>query len=238
MKAIIRAENIHKSYKMGREILQILGGASLCVEPGSFTAVVGASGSGKSTLLHILGALDKPDKGRVEFEGRDLSRLSGRQLNLYRNRSVGFVFQFYHLLNELNVLENTLLPAMAAAGTATYLRNKKRLQQTACDLLDRLGLEGRLRHRPYELSGGERQRVAIARALINHPALLLADEPTGNLDAKTGFGILEVLKELNRDGQTIIMVTHDDRIAAQAQRILRLAEGKIRPEQEIKTDKK
>ena len=227
MNAILRAENIHKSYVMGRQTLQVLKGASLNIEAGSFTAIVGASGSGKSTLLHILGALDKPDQGKVEFQGKDLSRFSAGGLNEYRNRSVGFVFQFYHLLNELNVLENTLLPAMAAVGTMTYFRQKKDLQDTARDLLGRFGLAERIRHRPYELSGGERQRVAIARALINHPDLLLADEPTGNLDSKTGFGILEVLKELNQGGQTIIMVTHDDRIAAQAGNIIRLADGKI-----------
>lgn len=227
MKPIIRAENIHKSYAMGRKNLQVLKGASLSIEAGSFSAIVGASGSGKSTLLHILGALDKPDQGQVEFEGQNLSRLSSGKLNQYRNRSVGFVFQFYHLLNELNVLENTLLPVMAAAGTVTWLQRKNNLQKEALQLLERFGLAERLRHRPYELSGGERQRVAIARALINRPALLLADEPTGNLDAKTGFGILEVLKELNRSGQTIIMVTHDDRIAAQAQRISRLVDGKV-----------
>lgn len=227
MKAIIRAENIHKSYRMGKEILQVLKGASLGIEAGSFTAIVGASGSGKSTLLHILGTLDKPDQGRVEFKGQDLGLLSSGRQNQYRNHSVGFVFQFYHLLNELNVLENALLPAMAASGTAAWLQRKNDLQKEALQLLDRFGLAGRLRHRPYELSGGERQRVAIARALINHPDLLLADEPTGNLDAKTGFGILEVLKELNQSGQTIIMVTHDDRIAAQAQRILRLMDGKV-----------
>ncbi len=227
MKLILRAEAICKSYKMGRQTLAVLKGASLMIEPGSFTAIVGASGSGKSTLLHILGALDKPDRGQVEFNGKDLSRMTSSWLNQYRNHSVGFIFQFYHLLNELNVLENTLLPAMASAGTVTYLRRRKNLQEAACTLLDRFGLADRLRHRPYELSGGERQRVAIARALINRPDLLLADEPTGNLDSKTGFGILEVLKELNQGGQTIVMVTHDDRIAAMAGKIIRLADGKI-----------
>ncbi len=230
MDTIIRAENIHKSYRMGRERLSVLRGASLGIATGSFTAIVGASGSGKSTLLHILGALDRPDEGRVEFEGQDLRRFSGRRLNQYRNRSVGFVFQFYHLLNELNVLENTLLPAMAAVGSAGWIRSRTSRQEAACVLLERLGLGGRLRHRPYELSGGERQRVAIARALMNRPALLLADEPTGNLDSKTGFGILEVLKELNRGGQTIVMVTHDDRIAGLAEVVWRLTDGKIETE--------
>ncbi len=227
MKSILRAEAVYKSYKMGKQSLSVLKGASLEIKTGSLTAIVGASGSGKSTLLHILGALDKPDSGQVQFNGKDLSRFSARGLNDYRNRSVGFVFQFYHLLNELNVLENTLLPAMASSGTASYLRRKKGLQETAYALLKRLGLADRLRHRPYELSGGERQRVAIARALINKPDLLLADEPTGNLDSKTGLGILDILKELNQSGQTIIMVTHDDRIAAMAERIIRLLDGRI-----------
>jgi ABC-type lipoprotein export system ATPase subunit len=227
MKSILQAKTIYKSYKMGKQILPVLKGASLTIEAGSFTAIVGASGSGKSTFLHILGALDKPDQGQVEFNGKDLSRMTASGLNQYRNHSVGFVFQFYHLLNELNVLENTLLPAMASDGTITYLRRKKDLHEAACTLLARFGLADRLRHRPYELSGGERQRVAIARALINRPDLLLADEPTGNLDSKTGFGILEVLKELNQSGQTIVMVTHDDRIAAMAGKIIRLADGKI-----------
>ncbi|HOK66875.1 MAG TPA: ABC transporter ATP-binding protein [Anaerohalosphaeraceae bacterium] len=234
MKTIIEAKNIHKSYPMGKQTLHVLKGVSLKVQTGSFTAIVGASGSGKSTLLHILGALDKPDSGSVEFEGKDISRLSAAQLNRYRNQSVGFVFQFYHLLNELNVLENTLLPAMISNGSAGYLKKKKELQETAAALLERFGLGGRLRHRPFELSGGERQRVAIARALINKPALLLADEPTGNLDSKTGSGILEVLNELNRGGQTIIMVTHDLRIAEMAGEIVHLEDGRIVEEPKIK----
>ncbi|MBP6124984.1 MAG: ABC transporter ATP-binding protein [Phycisphaerae bacterium] len=227
MNALIAARNIHKSYPMGKQTLHVLKGVSLQAQAGSFIAIVGASGSGKSTLLHILGTLDKPDQGSVEFEGKDLSRLSAGRLNKYRNRSVGFIFQFYHLLNELNVLENTLLPTMISNGSAGYLRRKKELQDSAAALLERLGLGGRLRHRPFELSGGERQRVAIARALMNRPALLLADEPTGNLDSKTGSGILEILKELNQAGQTIILVTHDVRIAQEAGKILRLEDGKI-----------
>lgn len=227
MNALIAARNIHKSYPMGKQTLHVLKGVSLQAQAGSFIAIVGASGSGKSTLLHILGTLDKPDQGSVEFEGKDLSRLSAGRLNKYRNRSVGFIFQFYHLLNELNVLENTLLPTMISNGSAGYLRRKKELQDSAAALLERLGLGGRLRHRPFELSGGERQRVAIARALMNRPALLLADEPTGNLDSKTGSGILKILKELNQAGQTIILVTHDVRIAQEAGKILRLEDGKI-----------
>jgi len=227
MNALIAARNIHKSYPMGKQTLHVLKGVSLQAQAGSFIAIVGASGSGKSTLLHILGTLDKPDQGSVEFEGKDLSRLSAGRLNKYRNRSVGFIFQFYHLLNELNVLENTLLPTMISNGSAGYLRRKKELQDSAAALLERLGLGGRLRHRPFELSGGERQRVAIARALMNKPALLLADEPTGNLDSKTGSGILEILKELNQAGQTIILVTHDVRIAQEAGEIVRLEDGKI-----------
>ncbi len=227
MSIILRAKNVHKSYRMGKESLHVLRGVNVEIERGTFAAIVGASGSGKSTLLHILGALDTPDKGTVEFNGRNLNDFSARQLNEYRNRSVGFVFQFYHLLDELNVLENTLLPAMASNGSLSWLHRKQAYRRRAEELLAQMGLSGRLKHRPFELSGGERQRVAIARSLMNQPVLLLADEPTGNLDSQTGFGILEVLSNLNRQGQTIVMVTHDDRIAVKAGRILRLTDGKM-----------
>lgn len=229
MSVILQAKNLHKSYKMGRETLHVLRGVDVRIEQGAFAAIVGASGSGKSTLLHLLGALDAPDKGAIEFNGRSLKDFSARQLNEFRNRSVGFVFQFYHLLDELDVLENTMLPAMVSNGSLSWLGKRQQVRKEAEELLDKMGLGGRLKHRPFELSGGERQRVAIARSLINKPVLLLADEPTGNLDSHTGFGILEVLKNLNRQGQTIVMVTHDDRIAAQAGRLLRLTDGKMEP---------
>lgn len=227
MKQILEVKNIHKSYRMGKQTLTVLRGVEMSLSAGEFVVIVGSSGSGKSTLLHILGALDKPDKGTIEFDSLRLDQMSSGRLNQFRNRQIGFVFQFYHLLDELNVLENVILPAMIAAGPITWLGCKKIVRQRAFQLLERIGLAERLKHKPYELSGGERQRAAIARALINQPRLLLADEPTGNLDSKTGYGILDILKELNQQGQTILMVTHDDRIARQAGRIIRLSDGKI-----------
>jgi len=228
METIIKAQNITKSYKMGKTRLDVLRGANLSIKKGQFVAVIGASGSGKSTLLHILGALDKPDSGSVHYQDQCLDRLRWGKLNHFRNKTVGFVFQFYHLLDELTVLENAMAPAMASVSTAGWIALKPKVRQRAYGLLERFGLKDRLRHKPYELSGGERQRVAIARALMNEPPLLLADEPTGNLDSQTGHGILEALKELNAEGQTIVMVTHDERIAVQAGRTIRLADGKVK----------
>jgi ABC-type lipoprotein export system ATPase subunit len=177
--------------------------------------------------LHILGALDRPNKGNVKFEGRDLSYHTGRELNKFRNKIVGFVFQFYHLLDELSVLENVFLPAMASRSILGWLACRRWAKKRARELLAELGLSDRANHKPYQLSGGERQRVAIGRALMNEPKLLLADEPTGNLDSATGNGILEVFEKLNRAGQTIVMVTHDERIARKASRIITLADGRI-----------
>jgi lipoprotein-releasing system ATP-binding protein len=225
---ILETEGIHKSYRMGATEVKVLKGVNLAVKRGEFLAIVGASGSGKSTLLHILGALDTPDKGIVRFEGRDLSRQSARELNRFRNKMVGFIFQFYHLLDELNVLENVFLPAMASKSMLGWLACRRQAKNRAKDLLAQLGLLERANHKPYQLSGGERQRAAIGRALMNEPRLLLADEPTGNLDSATGNGIIEIFEKLNRAGQTIIMVTHDERIARRAGRIITLADGKIK----------
>jgi lipoprotein-releasing system ATP-binding protein len=227
METILKAQNITKSYQMGKTKLEVLRGANLSVKKGEFVAVIGASGSGKSTLLHILGALDKPDSGSVHYQDQCLDRLRWGKLNHFRNKTVGFVFQFYHLLDELTVLENAMAPAMASVSTLGWPALKPKVTEKAHQLLDRFGLKDRLKHKPYELSGGERQRVAIARALMNEPPLLLADEPTGNLDSQTGHGILGALKELNAEGQTIVMVTHDERIAAQTGRIIRLLDGKV-----------
>ena len=224
---ILKAEGLYKSYRMGATEVKVLKGVDLAVRQGEFVAIVGASGSGKSTLLHILGALDRPDKGIVSFQGRQLSRYSSSELNRFRNKMVGFVFQFYHLLDELNVLENIYLPAMASKTTIGWFACRKWAKSRAKELIDQLGLGERANHRPYQLSGGERQRVAIGRALMNQPRLLLADEPTGNLDSATGNGILDILEKLNREGQTIVMVTHDERIAERAGRIVTLADGRI-----------
>ncbi|MEN6428654.1 MAG: ABC transporter ATP-binding protein [Phycisphaerales bacterium] len=225
---ILKAENIHKSYRMGATKVNVLKGADLAVHEGEFVAIIGASGSGKSTLLHVLGGLDRPDKGVIRFDGRDLNRVRARELNKFRNERVGFVFQFYHLLDELSVLENVLLPAMVSRSVVGWMASRRMVRQRAEALLDQLGLGQRAGHKPYQLSGGERQRVAIGRALMNEPRLLLADEPTGNLDSATGNGILNVFETLNRAGQTIVMVTHDERIARKAQRIVTLVDGRAR----------
>ena len=225
---LLKAEDLYKSYKMGPSKVKVLKGANLSVKKGEFTAIIGASGSGKSTLLHILGALDKPDKGTVKFNGQDLNQLKARELNKFRNKKVGFVFQFYHLLDELNVLENVYLPSMAGTSVLGWFLRRKWAKNRAKELLEKLGLSDRAKHKPYQLSGGERQRVAIGRALMNEPVLLLADEPTGNLDWNTGNSILEILEDLNKAGQTIVMVTHDERIAKRANRIIKIIDGEIK----------
>ncbi len=224
---ILQAAGVHKSYRLGKSTLKVLKGASISITRGEFVAVMGSSGSGKSTLLHLLGALDLPDRGTVRFEGRDVFAVSAAQRDRLRNATFGFVFQFYHLLPELNVLENVLVPCMVGHSVPGWLGERGRLRRHATDVLDRMGLSGRLRHRPNELSGGERQRVAIARALANSPQVLLADEPTGNLDDATGREILGVLRALNQQGQTIVMVTHDPQVAASAHRIVSLVDGRI-----------
>ncbi|UCD53622.1 MAG: ABC transporter ATP-binding protein [Phycisphaerales bacterium] len=213
---------------MGATRVKVLKGANLSVREGEFVAVIGASGSGKSTFLHILGALDRPNEGDVSFDGHYFSRMGARELNHFRNEMVGFVFQFYHLLDELNVLENVYLPAMVSCGVAGWLGTRGAAKARARELLETMGLQDRIRHKPYQLSGGERQRVAIGRALMNKPRLLLADEPTGNLDSATGNGILEVFEQLNRAGQTIVMVTHDERVAHRAGRVITLADGRVK----------
>jgi lipoprotein-releasing system ATP-binding protein len=224
---ILRAEGISRSYPMGASRVEVLKGVNLQIAAGEFVAIVGASGSGKSTLLHILGGLDRPDKGQVRFEGEDISGFSARRLNRFRNQTVGFVFQFYHLLDELNVLENVCLPAMVSRSVLGWLSHRRKATGRAREVLDQMGLGARVQHKPWQLSGGERQRVAIGRALMNGPRLLLADEPTGNLDSVTGNGILGIFEALHRSGQTIVMVTHDPRVAARAGRVVTLADGQV-----------
>lgn len=225
---MLRATSIHKSYTVGRAPLHVLRGACLDAAKGEFLVVMGASGSGKSTLLHLLGALDVPDRGTVEFDGRNVFALPEERRRNYRNHQVGFIFQFYHLLPECNVLENVLMPRLVGHSLWGWRRRHRQARRDAEELLLRVGLSERATHRPGELSGGERQRVAIARALINRPALLLADEPTGNLDSAIGKEILKLLMELNRSGQTIIMVTHDAHVAEYAHRRVELSQGVIR----------
>jgi len=225
---ILRARGIHRSYGSGRTEVKVLRGASLDAAEGEFVVVMGASGCGKSTFLHILGALDAPDRGTVEFRGRTIFDRPSAERNVYRNHDVGFVFQFYHLMPELNVLENVLIPRLVTHSVMSWMGERRAARDEARRMLERVGLSERAKHRPSELSGGERQRVAIARALINQPALLLADEPTGNLDEKTGAEILKLLTELNRAGQTIVMVTHDAKVASLAHRRVHLSEGVVR----------
>jgi len=228
-KAMIDVKHLSKSYRMGRTDLHVLKTVSLSVAPGEFVAVVGASGSGKSTLLHLIGLLDRPDDGSIALDGVDAAGLSARGRNRIRRGDVGFVFQFYHLLPELNVLENVLIAPMTGTPVLRWLSESRDARQAARELLAMLGLGDRLRHRPRELSGGERQRVAIARALVNHPKILLADEPTGNLDRATGGEIMDVLKHFHTTrGQTVVMVTHDQAIANTADRIIHLVDGRIK----------
>lgn len=224
---ILQALEIYKHYRMGAAVIKVLRGVNLKLKKGQFACIVGASGSGKSTLLHLLGALDTPNSGSVRFNGRDLQKFTARQINDFRNRKVGFVFQFYHLLDELTVLENVFLPAMVSCGVVGWFASRRRARTRASELIRQVGLANRIKHKPYQLSGGERQRVAIARAMMNQPDILLADEPTGNLDSETGNDILDIFEKLNKSGQTILMVTHDEKIAERSNRIIKLEDGKI-----------
>ena len=236
--SILEAIHVHKTYRLGRVEVPVLRGVDLTVQEGEWVAVLGASGSGKSTLLHLLGGLDRPDRQNrgdlkatptsIAFRGRRLDAMSGGERDRYRAGTVGFVFQFYHLLPELTALENVLSAAMVRAGFVGYLGQRGALRAKAKSLLTDFGLGDRLGHRSVELSGGERQRVAIARALVNGPDLLLADEPTGNLDRTTGDQILGMLAaHRERTGQTLVMVTHDMEVAARADRIITLRDGLV-----------
>jgi lipoprotein-releasing system ATP-binding protein len=224
----LAAVGLEKSYRKGKNVVPVLQGVDLDVERGEFVAIVGASGSGKSTLLHLLGLIDAPDAGSVLLDGERIDHLPDRRRDALRNQTFGFVFQFYHLLPELSALENVMMPYLIRLGFGAYWLRRRSLRAEAAALLERVGLSHRLEHRPSELSGGEMQRAAIARALAGRPAIVLADEPTGNLDAGTGQSILELLRDLNRERRlTMIMVTHDAQIAHQADRVVRLAEGRI-----------
>ncbi|MEN0020462.1 MAG: ABC transporter ATP-binding protein [Planctomycetota bacterium] len=229
--SMVRVHNLHKTYRMGRVRVPVLRGVDLHVDRGEWVAVLGSSGSGKSTLLHLIGGLDQADSAdgtKLVVQDQDIARKSTRALNSYRTDTVGLIFQFYHLLPELSVVENVLLGAMIRLGRFRFWTKRGPLRERATELLSEFGLGHRLKHRPSELSGGERQRVAIARALINHPPLLLADEPTGNLDRDTGRSIVDAI-EATRDRlqQTIVMVTHDREVAARADRIVRLTDGRV-----------
>jgi lipoprotein-releasing system ATP-binding protein len=219
---LLRVCDLRKLFVHGGKQLHVLQGVDFVLDRGEMVAIVGASGAGKSTLLHIVGTLDAPSKGRVEFDGRDVSKMDGRSLAAFRNRTIGFVFQFHHLLPEFNAIENVMMPAIIGRRP----RDEARAQ--AERLLREVGLGERMTHRPSELSGGEQQRVAIARALVMEPRLLLADEPTGNIDSLTAAGIHELFFSLNRlHGTTMILVTHDERLASKLPRRLEIRDGQI-----------
>jgi len=221
---MIEAVNLTKSFKMEGLELTVLKGVNLTIARGEMLAIVGASGAGKSTLLHILGTLDRPSSGTVLFEGQDLFTLSDQKQAEFRNRRIWFVFQFHHLLPEFSALENVCLPAYIQNRSAQDVRGE------AISLLKDVGLEHRLTHKPGELSGGEQQRVAVARALIQHPNLVLADEPTGNLDTHTGDALFNLMRALNRSrGITFVIVTHNEKLSAQADRIIHMEDGQIAP---------
>ena len=227
----LSARGLGKSYHKGSIRVPVLSDLNLSVEKGEFLAIIGQSGSGKSTLLHLLGTLDAPDRGEVHFDRRRIDNLPGPQRDALRNKRFGMIFQFYHLLPELSALENVLVPLMIAHDTLSYFLHRRRHRAAAIELLQAVGLGHRLKHKPRELSGGEMQRAAIARALVAGPDLLLADEPTGNLDQATGHDIMKTLAALNRrQDLTIVMVTHNHSIAQQADRVVRLAEGRIEEE--------
>ena len=225
---VLEVRDLRKTYRSGDATLEILRGVDFQLERGGFVSIVGQSGSGKSTLLHLMGLLDAPDAGMVLLDGARIDGLPAARRDRLRNTAIGMVFQAYHLLPELDALENVMAPLLVRHGALEWLRVRRAARDRARDLLDRFGLGGRLRHKPRQLSGGEMQRVAIARALVAGPRVLLADEPTGNLDQATGAGILDALCELNRaDGLSIVLVTHDTAIAGRADRIVRLAAGRV-----------
>ncbi|MEM6756342.1 MAG: ABC transporter ATP-binding protein [Planctomycetota bacterium] len=224
---LIEAKGLAKRYRSGSKTLDVLRGVDLSVSRGEFVAVLGRSGSGKSTLLHLMGGLDRPDEGEVTYDGRTVARAGKRGSNVYRRSVVGMVFQAYHLLPELTATENVLVASMLHGGPVCWWRRRGQARARVAELLDKVGLADRATHRPNKLSGGERQRVAIARALMNAPAVLLADEPTGNLDPETGGEVMAVIEALHGDGQTVVMVTHDDAIAERADRRVVLERGRI-----------
>ena len=239
MDPLIQIIGVTKSYRIGPVTLPVLRGVDLHVLPGEFVAIMGASGSGKSTLLHIAGILDQPDTGRVHYQGESTTDMSMWSRHGLRNKHFGFVFQFYHLLPELNTLENVLAPAMISHSVWSWWRNRRELRKQAAEMLERVGLSHRLTHKPKELSGGEMQRAAIARALINRPRVLLADEPTGNLDTANGQHIMKLLRDLNQqEGLTIVMVTHNLDLVHDTDRVVRLLDGQVeRPDKEIPINK-
>lgn len=226
--SLLQAINIFKEYKNGENTVPVLHGVNLTIEKGEIVVIVGASGAGKSTLLHILGILDTPTSGSVIYKGVDLTKLSPKKQAEMRNRIFGFVFQFYHLLPDFTALENVSLPGLIGSRFSNWNEVNKDYKNRATALLERVGMKNRLTHKPSQLSGGERQRVSITRALVNNPELLLCDEPTGNLDTKTGHEIRELIWDLNKTlNQTVVIVTHDKEMAKNANRVVEIVDGYI-----------
>ncbi len=219
---VVRTQGVRKIYRLGKVEVEALRGVDLTIGQGEYVAIMGPSGSGKSTLMHIIGCLDSPTSGEYWLDGEPVSELHGRRLARIRNRKVGFVFQNFNLLPRVDIVENTALPLRYSGG----IRHRER-RHRASAVLEQLGLGDRLRHKPDELSGGQRQRVAIARALVNSPAMLLADEPTGNLDSETSREIMNVFRDLHARGHTVVTVTHDPNVAAEAERIIHITDGRV-----------
>ncbi len=226
--SIMSVSNLHKSYRKSKLEVPVLRGVDLSIDEGSFTAIIGQSGSGKSTLLHLLATLDAPDQGEIYFRDQRIDNLTARKKDRLRNQQFGMIFQFYHLLPELTTLENVLIPQMIRHNILGYFRNRSAYKQRALELLEMVGLGHRLNHKPNQLSGGEMQRTAIARALIAKPSLLLADEPTGNLDSENGREVMKTLHQLrDTENLTIVMVTHDTQLAETADHIVDLVNGQV-----------
>lgn len=224
MKDIVELKSVSKSYMMGEVESQVLKGVSLSIREGEFASIVGPSGSGKSTMLHLIGALDRPTSGTVFVKNEDISEMSDDDLAELRGSTIGFVFQSFNLISRLSAAENVALPLMFSKKNNSGSQSKK---DKAEELLKKVGLGHRLNNRPSQLSGGEKQRVAIARALVNDPDIIVADEPTGNLDSETGKAVIQMLKDINDEGKTLIIVTHDDKIAKSAERRIKILDGRI-----------
>lgn len=221
MKELLRIKNMYKIYEMGSEKVHALDGVDIVINEHEFVAIVGPSGSGKSTLMNMIGCLDTPTSGEYYLDGEDISKMNDTQLTMIRRQKIGFIFQQFNLLSKSSALENVELPAMYNGDSAAERKAK------AIKALDQVGLGERLKHKPSELSGGQQQRVAIARALVNNPPILLADEPTGNLDSHSGADVMDMIKEIHRKGNTIILITHDREVAEHAPRVIEIRDGKI-----------
>lgn len=225
MKEVIRLNNIVKNYRVGTVVVQALREVNLSINEGEYVAIMGASGSGKSTMMNVIGCLDTPTSGEYTLNGQEVARLSDDELAEIRNAEIGFIFQTFNLMPRNTALENVMLP-LVYAGV-----KKQQRQERASKMLESVGLQDRMEHKPNELSGGQRQRVAVARALINKPAILLADEPTGNLDSKTSEEIMQLFAEIHKQGNTLVVVTHEEDIARHAHRIIRLKDGQVESDQ-------